>query len=148
MKVLSTLECIANFPDDQIDSDNKIIRPGGLNVAEALGAMLLQKGFEVCAPRLDGEHGWEIIVKEKGREFWILVSDGLDVKIIQFGDTSSLWKKIIEGDKPYIEFILLVALMLEKDSRFGNFNWYPRAGYDAKHTGQKSPIAAKGCQVN
>jgi hypothetical protein len=63
-----------NLPDDQIEEGNRIIRFGGLNVAEAIAASVRGMGFVVEGPLEAGLNGWELYPIKDKLKVWIQIS--------------------------------------------------------------------------
>jgi len=61
MKKFNTIECVTDFPDGQIEEDDRIIRPGGRAAAFAIASMLREYGMITITtvPQLDYENGWQ-----------------------------------------------------------------------------------------
>ena len=88
----AALECVTDFPDDQIDG-RKIVQPGGRAVACAVSDLLKDAGMITTIPELDYEHGWEFDAAQNGRKYWLLVTDLADHKMLIYTkDHSPLWR--------------------------------------------------------
>jgi hypothetical protein len=119
----TAIECVADFPDDQLEKDEEIIRPGGRGVAIAIAELLKGVGATVSEPSLDFEHGWEFVAERDGRKFWILVTDLEQTKLIQTQDLSSLFKRLFSGQAAYVVFLGLLHRELSNDVRFRSVEW-------------------------
>src|SRR5262245_61502462 len=66
MKTFTSLECVTDFPDDQIEDGSRIVQPGGRAVACAVSDLLKDAGIITTIPELDYEHGWEFDAAQNG----------------------------------------------------------------------------------
>lgn len=125
MKIFKTFECIADFPDDQLEDGPKIVRPGGLAVAYAVCDLLKGVGLVTTNLELDYEHGWEFDAAREGALYWILVTDLGDQKIlIQTEDYSPLWRRWFGKNKAsYATFLGELYTLLSQDQRFNQVSW-------------------------
>jgi len=115
----TTLECVTDFPDDQIEDGCKIVQPGGRAVACAVSDLLKDAGMITSIPKLDYEHGngWEFDAAQDGRKYWLLVTDLADTMLIQTKDISPLWR--LSGRKAHYErFLNDLHRLLFQDKRF------------------------------
>ena len=64
----------SNLPDDQIEDGHRIIRFGGLNVAEAVAETVASMGFVVKGPLEAGLNGWELYPIKDTLKVWIQIS--------------------------------------------------------------------------
>ena len=71
----TTLECVTDFPDDQIEHGRKIVQPGGRAVTCAVSDLLKDAGMLTSIPELDYEHGWEFDAAQ-GRTKVLALSHG------------------------------------------------------------------------
>jgi hypothetical protein len=117
------IECVAGFPDDQLESGTDIIRPGGRGMAIAMVELLRGAGVTASEPSLDFEHGWEFVAERDGRKFWILVTDLEKTKLIQTKDLSSLLIRLFSGQAAYAAFLELLYRALSNDARFRSVEW-------------------------
>ena len=120
----TTLECVTDFPDDQIEDGRKIVQPGGWAVACAVSDLLKDAGMITSIPELDYEHGngWEFDAAQDGRKYWLLVTDLADTMLIQTKDISPLWR--LSGRKAHYErFPNDLHRLLSQDKRFRSVNW-------------------------
>ena len=121
--IKTAIECVVDFPDDQLEEDREIVRPGGMGVATAIAELLRQTGATVTEPCLDFEHGWEFVAERYGRRFWVLVTDLEKTKLIQTQDVSSLLKRLFSGRQAYTDFLKLLHRVLAGDARFKSAEW-------------------------
>lgn len=121
--IKTAIECVVDFPDDQLENDGEIVRPGGMGVATAIAELLRQTGATVTEPSLDFEHGWEFVAEHHGRRFWVLVTDLEKTKLIQTQDVSSLLKRLFSGREAYTDFLELLHGALIDDARFKSTEW-------------------------
>src|SRR6516165_12201653 len=115
----TTLECVTDFPDDQIEDGRKIVQPGGRAVTCAVSDLLKDAGMITSIPELDREHGlgWEFDAVQDGRKYWLLVTDLADTMLIQTKDISPLWR--LSGRKAHYErFLNDLHRLLSQDKRF------------------------------
>lgn len=125
MNILKTLECVADFPDDQLEDGGRIVRPGGRAVAHAICDLLKDAGWITTNPELDHEHGWEFDAAREGALYWMLVTDLGDHKIlIQTEDHSRSWRRWLGTNKErHAMFRGELYGLLSKDERFDSVNW-------------------------
>lgn len=124
MKISKTLECIADFPDDQLEDGRRIVRPGGRAVAHAVCDLLKDAGLVTTSPRLDYEHGWEFDAAREGALYWILVTDLGDHVLIQTEDHSRPWRRWFGTNKAnYAMFLGELYALLSQDERFNSVKW-------------------------
>ena len=115
----TALECVTDFPDDQIEDGRKIVQPGGRAVTCAVSDLLKDAGMITSIPELDYEHGngWEFDASQDGRKYWLLVTDLADTMLIQTKDISPLWR--LSGRKAHYErFLNDLHRLLFQDKRF------------------------------
>ena len=120
----TALECVTDFPDDQIEDGRKIVQPAGRAVACAVSDLLKDAGMITSIPELDREHelGWEFDAAQDGRKYWLLVTDLADTMLIQTKDISPLWR--LSGRKAhYVRFLNDLHRLLSQDKRFRSVNW-------------------------
>lgn len=141
MKLLTMVEFHADFPNDQIEEDDEITRISGKGITEAIAFILTKNGMEVSAPEVDSEHGWEIRVVFKEREFSMLVTDLDDIKLIQIKELSSFIKRLMERNKTMLSFLDNVHSILSGDHRFSRLRWYSRDNYLKSNEGSLEPRA-------
>jgi hypothetical protein len=123
MKILTALECVADFPDDQIEDGHKIVQPGGRAVACAVSDLLKDAGIITTIPELDYEHGWEFDAAQDGGKYWLLVTDGAGKMLIYTKDRSPFWR--LFGRKArYVRFLNDLHRLLSQDKRFKSVNWW------------------------
>ncbi len=122
-EIKTAIECVADFPDDQLEKDGEIVRPGGMGVAEAIAQLLSQAGLSVSEPSLDFEHGWEFFAEVDGRRFWVLVTDLDQTKLIQTRDVSPFARRLFRGQAAYANFLKEMYRMLSDDARFSSVQW-------------------------
>ena len=119
----TALECVTDFPDDQIEDGRKIVQPGGRAVACAVSDLLKDAGMTVTIPELDYEHGWEFDAAQDGRKYRLLVTDLADHKMLIYTeDHSSLWR-LFGSKAPYVKFLSDLRRLLSQDKRFRSVNW-------------------------
>ena len=120
----TTLECVTDFADDQIEDGRKIVQPGGRAVTSAISDLLKDAGMITSIPELDREHelGWEFDAAQDGRKYWLLVTDLADTMLIQTKDISPFWR--VSGRKAhYVRFLNDLHRLLSQDKRFRSVNW-------------------------
>ena len=118
----TALECVTDFPDDQIEHGRKIVQPGGRAVTCAVSDLLKDAGMITSIPELDYEHGWEFDAAQDGRKYWLLVTDQADTMLIQTKDISPFWR--LSGRKAhYVRFLNDLHRLLSQDKRFRSVNW-------------------------
>ena len=120
----TALECVTDFPDDQIEDGRKIVQPGGRAVTCAVSDLLKDAGMITSIPELDREHGlgWEFDAVQDGRKYWLLVTDQADTMLIQTKDISPIWR--LSGRKVhYVRFLNDLYRLLSQDKRFRSVNW-------------------------
>jgi len=122
MKTFTSLECVTDFPDDQIEDGSRIVQPGGRAVACAVSDLLKDAGMITTIPELDYEHGWEFDAAQDGRKYWLLVTDLADKMLIYTEDHSPVWR--LSGRKAhYVRFLNDLHRLLSTDKRFRSVNW-------------------------
>jgi len=122
-QIKTAIECVADFPDDQLEQDGEIMRPEGMGVAVAIAQLLRQAGVSVSEPSLDFEHGWESVAERDGRKFWILVTDLERTKLIQTRDVSPFVRRLFSGQAAYASFLNELYQSLSDDLRFESVKW-------------------------
>lgn len=140
-KLLTTVEFQVDFPDDTIEDEKDIVRPGGLNIAEAIVSLLREEQFDVSEPSRDGDKGWEIYVKSGDRKFWLLVTDMRNPCLMSTDDVSSIFTMLFfKRSAPYADFLGRLHSILSRDQRFHAIRWYP-IEWDARGAvGAKTPL--------
>jgi hypothetical protein len=126
--LFTALECVTDFPDDQIEDDRKIVQPGGRAVACAVSDLLKNAGMITTIPELDYEHGWEFDAAQDGRKYWLLVTDKGDNKMLIYTeDHSPLWQRWFGKNKAnYVRFLNDLHRLLSQNERFRSVNWWSR----------------------
>jgi hypothetical protein len=126
--LFTALECVTDFPDDQIEDDRKIVQPGGRAVACAVSDLLKDAGMITTIPELDYEHGWEFDAAQDGRKYWLLVTDKGDNKMLIYTeDHSPLWQRWFGRNKAsYVRFLNDLHRLLSQNERFRSVNWWSR----------------------
>jgi hypothetical protein len=124
MKFPADVELRADFPDDMEDDGEDVIVFPGRNIAEALGAEFLKRGYKVDEPEHAGEHGWDLNVHLNKRRFWIQVTrmDGDECLLMTENKT---WR--IGNDEEATQgFLRDLKSILESDARFSQLKWLPK----------------------
>jgi hypothetical protein len=113
---------VADFPDDQVETRDRIDVYGGRNVAVALGAILLGLGCtRVSTPESAGEEGWHFDFYFEGHCSWCRVQSFHPVFWLLFEDASGTRK----GAAAYVELWRRFGNALEQDPRFHKILWRP-----------------------
>lgn len=122
MKVLPNLECDTTLPDDGIEEDGDYVQLPGKNVAEAVGALLKARGYDVSPVKDAGLNGWDFEVERDRQRFWLLTT-AIDLYIIQSKDqTTRFWP----NPKPYRQFLSDLHEALSEDPRFSKIRWWKK----------------------
>jgi hypothetical protein len=124
MKIFTALECVTDFPDDQIEDGDKIVQLGGRAAACAVSDILKKAGMITSIPELDGEHGWYFGAVQDGREYWLYVLGLSDRVFIETEENvSPFWRMFFGGDGHYERFLSDLYRLLSQDERFRSVNW-------------------------
>jgi hypothetical protein len=123
MKKFNTIECVTDFPDDQIEEDGRIIQPGGRAAAFAVADLLRECGMITTVPQLDYEHGWQFEATQ-GEQTYIIQTTYLPQQtesrmVIYAEDQSSLVRRWFgwNNDK-FVQFLNTLHRLLSQDERF------------------------------
>jgi len=110
----------SDIPSDQIDEEG-FEQFGGLNLAEALSAMLVRRGYRVEPPWDGGLDGWMLNIRKDGRRYWLQVSemDAVQRYLVCF-DMSWVW---LPRRARYEAFLQGLDEDLRKDGRFHEIVW-------------------------
>jgi hypothetical protein len=119
----TALECVTDFPDDQIEDGRKIVQPGGQAVACAVSDLLKDAGMITTIPALDYEHGWEFDAAQDGRKYWLLVTDLADHKMLIYTENHSPFWRLFGRKAHYVGFLSDLHQLLSEDKRFRSVNW-------------------------
>jgi hypothetical protein len=122
---MPTIECIVDFPDDQIEVDSQIVREGGLLLAETIRKLLKESGFGVSPASLVVEHGWQVIVQSADRRHLIQVTDLREHMIIHIEDVSPFWIKLYTRNRSFKAFSTELFEALRNEPRISSINWIP-----------------------
>jgi hypothetical protein len=123
MKICTLLQCVTDFPDDTIEDGDRIVQPGGRNVACAVSDLLKDAGMITSTAKLDWEH-----------HAWLFdaVQDRLKYRVRLHFDDETLWI-ITKNFSPlwpwfgrnarYVSFLNDLHRLLSRDERFKSVNW-------------------------
>jgi hypothetical protein len=122
----------ADFPDDgEFTESGDVKRPGGLNIALALGEMLQRQGFELSKPQQHSFYGWEFTVSAEGFNFRLLLQfPGPWLLLSQ--DKNSFLRGFL-GSKALVHRRVLETLnrSLAQSSSFRVLRWYSKEEYES-----------------
>jgi hypothetical protein len=120
----TALECVTDFPDDQVDDGDKIVQTGGRGAACAVSDILKKAGMITSIPELDGEHGWSFSAVQDGRKYWLCVLGLPDRVVIETEeDVSPFWRMFFGGEGHYERFLNDLRRLLSQDERFRSVDW-------------------------
>jgi hypothetical protein len=120
----TSLEFKDKFPIDQVEEGNNIIQPGGLTSSRAICEIFRDFCQNVSAIRLDEEHNsWEFYADYNGGNFYFLLTDLGDLKLLQTIEKRSIFKKILHIKSNHEELISLIEKSFSKDDRFQIIQW-------------------------
>jgi len=105
----------ADFPDDGIENESRIVQFAGKGVTGAIAEMLEGIGCAVTSPRNAHEHGWELKIQFKQESMWCQVTALGEGYILLFlGNSRRLG---------YLEAITRLNLEMQADPRFHDVLW-------------------------
>jgi hypothetical protein len=125
----------ADFPDDHIEDDDRIIQFWGRGVTEALAEIAAGPGRTVSAPQHEHEHGWTFDVVADNARVWFQVSNMED-------DVFLLISKGYRRNHAalHLEVLNAIQAALSQDARFRQLKWYQQKELFAGFVGAENPL--------
>jgi hypothetical protein len=116
---------IADFPDDQVESDGDIKVFGGRNVAVALGEILAGLGCRRGSePEYVGEQGWEFDIYDRENRWFRCHVTSFHPAFWLFIDNAAMTRGTRNKNAAaYVEIWRKLAIALEQDPRFHRILW-------------------------
>lgn len=139
LKIRSTAQIVADFPDDMVEEDGEIVQFGGRTIAEALGDILRGLGYGVSSPEHQQENGWDFDVTSEGKRVWMQIADLGG----EYGLSTEFMPKLdLFASKTQVYGTMLDRLntALRGDPRFQSVKWYDRFD-SAADAGADGPLA-------
>lgn len=139
MKIRPWATFHADFPDDYLEDEERIIQFGGKNVAEAIAELLTALGYRASEPISAEERGWEIDLDTDDRSLWFRVTDLGDRHALLAQDPTFLAG--LFGQHPaYLKYLRELHAALTSDPRFKNIVWWPFNKFEEEGKGAAEPI--------
>lgn len=137
MKIRSTAEIVADFPDDSIEDDHDIIQFGGRGIAEAIAEMLRRLGYEVSTPEHQQEHGWDFTVKSRRKKVRMQVTH-LEPEYILSTKYIPSFRAFFSKEQMYAPLLKRLNAEFANDPRFKSVKWF--ASYGSEAQGAVEPV--------
>ncbi|MBO0757822.1 MAG: hypothetical protein J2P54_18410 [Bradyrhizobiaceae bacterium] len=121
--MINVLECVTDFPDDQIEDGDRIVQPGGRAVAFVIADLLKEYGMITTTPQLDYEHGWQFEAAQDQQLYMVQTTDPSEQNesrmIICAEDQSPLVRRWLGRNKyNYVRFLNTLRRLLSQDKWF------------------------------
>ena len=124
---------VADFPDDTVQVDGKIVQWAGKGAAVAIAQILGQIGANVSEP-INVEPRWELDIRLEGQAAKVQIEAGDGIVYLDIDD------RLVVDRPAYIDLLVDLNARMHRDPRFHDIRWYRRDEISVRGLSSNSPL--------